>query len=226
MRSILLFLICLTSFNVSANDIIFPENITVLSVNGIEQSNNFFARETQIEFSTGNQVVVLKYQDLIEGDDDHTNVKSKPFVVLFTLSESLNAKDKIMVVTPSIEELSQAKAFAKNPIVKLLMGNGEEIASVNQSLIKFNAQGQFAKLAHNNQSAKLNDSVIANNQTSNMHNMFKEKCPYNGQQAHNVSNIGRLKCLWNKASKAEKEAFIYYVLADQQSVIQTLKKDK
>ena len=131
-----------------------------------------------------------------------------------------------MVVTPSIEELSQAKAFAKNPIVKLLMGNGEEIASVNQSLIKFNAQGQFAKLAHNNQSAKLNDSVIANSQTSNMHNMFKEKCPYNGQQAHNVSNIGRLKCLWNKASKAEKEAFIYYVLADQQSVIQTLKKDK
>ena len=225
MRSILLFLICLMSFNISANVIIFPENITVLSVNGIEQSNNFFARETQIEFSTGNQVVVLKYQDLFEGDDDHTNVKSKPFVVLFNLSESLNAKDRITVVTPNIEELSQAKAFAKNPKVKLLMGSGKEIASVNQSLIKFNAQGQFAKLAHN-KSAKLNDNVIANSQTSNKHNMLKEKCPENGQQAPDVSNIGRLKCLWNKANKAEKEAFIYYVLAEQQSVIQTLKKDQ
>lgn len=225
MRSILLFLICLMSFNVSANVIIFPENITVLSVNGIEQSNNFFARETQIEFSTGNQVVVLKYQDLFEGDDDHTNVKSKPFVVLFNLSESLNAKDKITVITPIIEELSQAKAFAKNPKVKLLMGNGEEIASVNQSLIKFNAQGQFAKLAHN-KSAKLNGSVIENSQTSNKHNMLKEKCPENGQQASNVSSIERLKCLWNKANEAEKEAFIYYVLADQQSAIQTLKKGR
>ena len=50
MRSILLFLICLTSFNVSANDIIFPENITVLSVNGIEQSNNFLLEKPRLNF--------------------------------------------------------------------------------------------------------------------------------------------------------------------------------
>ncbi|WP_085297163.1 DUF2057 family protein [Cognaticolwellia mytili] len=215
MRSILLFLICLMSFNVSANVIIFPENITVLSVNGIEQSSHFFARETQIEFSTGNQVVVLKYQDLFEGDDDHTKVKSKPFVVLFTLNELLNAKNKIMAVTPRIEELSQAKAFAKNPKVKLLMESGKEIASVNQSLIKFNAQGQFVKLTHNNKSAKLNESVIANSQTINKHNMLKEKCSDNRQQAHKVSSIERLKCLWNKANKAEKEAFLHYISAQQ-----------
>jgi uncharacterized protein YccT (UPF0319 family) len=214
------------TLSVNAHVITFPENIIVVSVNGVEQPKHFFARETEHVFVTGNHVVVLKYQDLFEGDDDHTNVKSKPFVVLFTLNELLTMKEKITVVTPSLDELTQAKAFAKCPQVKLLTQRGDEIASVNQSLIKFNAQGKFVQLANNTKSAILSDNVTANSQINHKHSMRKASGSNKEQEAGEESDLERLKCLWQKTNKAEQKAFIDYVLTQQQTDIQTLKANK
>ncbi len=226
MRSVLLCLIFLMSFNVNASVIIFPENIIVVSVNGVEQSTTFFASETQLDFAAGSHVVVLKYQDLFEGDDDHTKVKSKPFVVLFTLNELLTRKEKITVVPPNLDDLKQAKAFAKRPKVKLLTESGDEIASVNQSLITFNAQGKFVQLANNTKSTILSDNATANSQINHKDSLRRVSCSNNELRAGEVSNLERLKCLWQKANKVEQESFIDYVFAQQQAVIPTLKANK
>jgi uncharacterized protein YccT (UPF0319 family) len=226
MRLALIFFTFLMSFSVNASVIIFPENIIVVSVNGIEHSSSFFTRETQLDFPIGKHVVVLKYQDLFEGDDDHTKVKSKPFVVLFSLDESSASDDEISVVTPNLDELKQAKMFAKSPKIKLFAENGDEITTVNQSLIKFNAQGQFVKLANDTKSDILSDNVTANSQINHKRSTRKVSCCNINQESGEESDLERLKCLWKKTNKAEQEAFIYFVLAQQQAAIQSLKGNK
>ena len=229
MRFVILFIVFLVSFNINASIIIFPENIIVESVNGIEQERHFFARETQLDLPTGNHVIVVKYQDLFEGDDDHTKVKSKPFVLLFTLPESFSNSEKITAVLPKLDDLREAKTFAKNPKLTLLAESGEEISSINQSLIAFKAQGTFEQLANNTKSAALEHTIVANKPSSynaSIKHKVELSCNDKAQESINSSKLERLKCLWQNASKGDQEAFIYYVLAKQQSAIQALEKNK
>jgi uncharacterized protein YccT (UPF0319 family) len=224
MRSVFLFLIMLLPLNVNASVLMFPENILVVSVNGVEQSSGFFASETKLDLAAGEHILVLKYQDLFDGDDDHTKVSSEPFVMLFTLDETLATNKRIIVKTPNLNELSQARVFAKNPKIKLLTENGDEIISINQSLIKFNAQGKFLQLANANKS--LTDAAVKNQRKKLSRNTIKTACLDKIKPVENLSQLNQLKCLWQETDKTEQEAFIYFVLAERQSSLQTLKVDK
>jgi hypothetical protein len=215
MRLALPSLIFLMSFYLNANVITFPENIIVISVNDVEQSSHFFARETKLDLAVGNHVLVLKYQDLFDGDDDHTKVKSKPFVVLFTLDASIATNELITAETPHLDELKQAKQFAKNPKIKLLTQSGREISSVNQSLLTFNAQGRFTPSI----------SAVETRQIVNIDTNIKKVLP-EACKTPKLSDFEQLKCLWKKTSKVEQQAFIYFILAEQQTLIEALSNTK
>lgn len=210
MSKILFSLILLISATVNASVITFPESIIVVSVNGVEQPSHFFAQQTIVELAEGDHILVLKYQDLFEGDDDHTNVKSKPFVLIFTLSQA-QANNAINVVTPILDELKLAKSFAKSPKVSLMDENSNEINSINESLLSFNAKSKFKQLT----ATKTANSKVVNNSAivARMNIAAKKVC--NSNEVENNSQLEQLKCLWQTSNKAEQEAFIYYILEQQ-----------
>lgn len=210
MSKILFSLILLISVTVNASVITFPESIIVVSVNGVEQPSHFFAQQTTVELAEGDHILVLRYQDLFEGDDDHTNVKSKPFVLIFTLSQA-QANNAINVATPILDELKSAKSFAKSPKVSLMDENSNEINSINESLLSFNAKSKFKQLT----AAKIANSKVVNNSASvaRMKTAVKKAC--NSNEVDNNSQLEQLKCLWQTSNKAEQEAFIYYILEQQ-----------
>lgn len=219
MRAAFLCLIFLMSLNVNASVLTLPENIIVISVDGVEQPSHFFARETRLDLPKGQHILVLKYQDLFDGDDDHTKVSSKPFVLLFTLTKN----EAITVKPPILEELSAAKKFAKKPEVKLLNASGNEIASVSQSLIKFNAQGTLAQLANASaEPAPRVDKKAEQHADLGAKVVFDNLCMNKGTKP--LAQLEQLKCLWKASNKAQQEAFIYFLLAEQQSMLKTLKK--
>ena len=213
MSKILFSLILLISVTVNASVITFPESIIVVSVNGVEQPSHFFAQQTTVELAEGDHILVLKYQDLFEGDDDHTKVKSKPFVLIFTLSQA-QANNAINVAsTPILDELKLAKSFAKSPKVSLMDENSNEINSINESLLSFNAKSKFKQLTatktHSANSKVVNNSAIV----ARMNIAAKKVC--NNNEVENNSQLEQLKCLWQTSNKAEQEAFIYYILEQQ-----------
>lgn len=210
MSKILFSLILLISVTVNASVITFPESIIVVSVNGVEQPSHFFAQQTTVELAEGDHILVLKYQDLFEGDDDHTNVKSKPFVLIFTLSQA-QANNAINVATPILDELKLAKSFAKSPEVSLMDENSNEINSINESLLSFNAKSKFEQLTV----PKTAKSNVVNNSTIVAHMNIAAKKACNGNEVENNSQLEQLKCLWQTSNKAEQEAFIYYILEQQ-----------
>lgn len=210
MNKILFTLILLISATVNASVITFPESIIVVSVNGVEQPSHFFAKQTTVELAEGDHILVLKYQDLFEGDDDHTKVKSKPFVLIFTLSKA-QANSAINVATPILDELKLAKRFAKSPKVSLMDENSNEINSINESLLSFNAKSKFKQLT----ATKTANSKVANNNAiiASMNTAAKKAC--SGNEVEINSQLEQLKCLWQSSNKAEQEAFIFYILEQQ-----------
>lgn len=228
MRTVLFSLVFLFSLTVKASVVSFPENLIVESINGIEQSGHFFAQETRIELAAGNHVLVLKYQDLFDGDDDHTKVRSKPFVVLFTLT-SVQAKENITASTPSLDELSDAKRFAKNPKIKLVNASGKQISAINQSLLSFNAANKFQQLSNVNQAKDAHSANSASKHTiiANTDGSTRLKTAVATPTLSNIackendSRLEQLKCLWNLSSQSEQEAFVYFVLAQQQAALNT-----
>jgi uncharacterized protein YccT (UPF0319 family) len=133
------------------------------------------------------------------------------------LDASIAIDEPITAKTPLLDELKQAKQFAKNPKVKLLTQSGQEISSVNQSLLTFNAQGRFTSSI----SAVETEQMAMTNTNTSTKDVLREACI-----ATKLSDLEQLKCLWQKTSKVEKKSFIYFILAEQQTLIEALSSTK
>ncbi len=215
MSKVIIILLMTLACHVHASVLTIPDNIIVLSVNGEEQVNSFFAKETQLTLEQGEHVLVLKYQDFFEGWDDHTKVTSKPFIALFTLSKTQLQNSTLIMKTLVLEELAQAKRFAKNPHVVISTLQGKEIKVFNQSLIAFNAQARFSQLT-NSDSNDEGEKMASVATVENTERVNAEVCTSNQGHISELSRLARLKCLWHASSKMDQEAFVYFILANQQ----------
>ena len=217
MSKVIIILLMTLAFNVHASVLTIPDNIIVLSVNGEEQVNSFFAKETQLTLEQGEHVLVLKYQDIFEGWDDHTKVTSKPFIALFTLSKTQLQNSTLIMKTIVLEELAQAKRFSKNPHVVISTAQGKEIKVFNQSLIAFNAQLRFSQLTNSNPNSNDEGEKMTGVATvENIKLVNADICTSNQGHISELSRLARLKCLWHASSQMEQEAFVYFILSDQQ----------
>jgi uncharacterized protein YccT (UPF0319 family) len=217
MSKVIIILLMTLAFNVHASVLTIPDNIIVLSVNGEEQVNSFFAKEIQLTLEQGEHVLVLKYQDIFEGWDDHTKVTSKPFIALFTLSKTQLQNSTLIMKTIVLEELAQAKRFSKNPHVVISTAQGKEIKVFNQSLIAFNAQLRFSQLTNSNPNSNDEGEKMTGVATvENIKLVNADICTSNQGHISELSRLARLKCLWHASSQMEQEAFVYFILSDQQ----------
>ncbi len=221
MSKVIIILLMTLAFNVHASVLTIPDNIIVLSVNGEEQVNSFFAKEIQLTLEQGEHVLVLKYQDIFEGWDDHTKVTSKPFVALFTLSKAQLQNSTLIMKTIVLEELAQAKRFSKNPHVVISTAQGKEIKVFNQLLIAFNAQLRFSQLTNSNSNSNPNsndegEKMAGVATVENIKLVNADICTSNQGHISELSRLARLKCLWHASSQMEQEAFVYFILSDQQ----------
>ena len=114
-----------------------------------------------------------------------------------------------------LEELAQAKRFAKNPHVVISTAQGKEIKVFNQSLIAFNAQVRFSQLT-NSDSNDEGEKMAGVATVENTERVNAEVCTSNQGHISELSRLARLKCLWHASSKMDQEAFVYFILANQQ----------
>ena len=70
----LLLAVSLMSTNVLASELIFPEMYEVLKVNGTAYKGSFFEQESRLSLPAGKHVVLYRYNELFEGDDDHVKL--------------------------------------------------------------------------------------------------------------------------------------------------------
>lgn len=194
MYKYLLLLAVMFVVKAQAVTLVVPERFIVLSVNDEEQPSNFFAQQTQLTLEKGEYILLLKYQDLFDGDDDHTTVKSKPFVVTFTITDQLPKQTVLTVESQLIDDVKQAKVFARKPTVSIVTNHGYKLTSQSQSLLRYQYQDKSENV--------LNEKV--NNTQANACDL----------QASS-DNSEKLKCLWLRSSKEEQEAFVYFILSQR-----------
>lgn len=108
-----------------AGEVNFPEELLPLQVNDREIEHSFFNKVRQLELPAGVHRIKVKYSDLFELDyDEHEVVNSKPFWVEVTI------KDRdYQVRFESIEDVEQARAFAKSPKIWLQPQKGDTVAA-------------------------------------------------------------------------------------------------
>lgn len=143
-----LFVFLLFSDFSSANILTVPEWFEVLKVDGKTYSSDFFSTTQLIEMNDGKHVLLLKYKELFDDpeNDDHTTIKSEPFLVMFSMQgQPLKVASKVN------KDESEARVFAESPLVKLIDQNGKERQSTTMLLADFE-QKQF-------QSALLNQAI-------------------------------------------------------------------
>jgi uncharacterized protein YccT (UPF0319 family) len=228
MKKYLLGILTLLSVNVSAAVLHVPETIIVSNIDGVERDESFFAEGAQIELTAGEHSITWLYQDFIEGDeDDHTKVKSELYVTFFTIkSES----KELFIRTGELLELDEARAFSKNPEISIETIDSIAIKILTQSLFDVNSATKFKQLNDFTQSTseELTQRTISpSSQNSNALGVEladKKQFPKlpithtNCQSEKKMTSIEMLKCVWNNASKSERDAFVYFVLAEQQAI--------
>lgn len=136
MRLSFLFLLFFSS-SVFAGHLWLPKEVTIISINGQPYQNSFFASDTELALTPGQQLLVLEYKDIFENydDDDHTTIKSEPYVVIFNVGK----QDKLTLKLPGITGEQQARDFAGKFNIRLLNASNSEHPVFVQGLMKYKA---------------------------------------------------------------------------------------
>lgn len=202
----LLSLLTLVTLQTQAATLTLPETFTAVTVNDIEQPSHFFAKKTVLELAKGDHTIVIEYKDLFDGDDDHTTVRSKPIVLLFSLNEQEAANAKLSIKTLPLIEVEDAKAFVKKPKMTIVDQHNIEIVSVVESLTAFNSRRAFNAFEQTKASGRAKSRAVINKPISS--------CDVSNEQI----SLAQLKCVWSKSSKTDQEAFVHFILAQQYGV--------
>lgn len=125
--------IIFSSLNSFANEILIPENITVISINGEEQGFSFFSRQTKFPINVGANVIQVRYEELFDDseNDDHVIIKSKPFMVTFDVEGDTDLK----LIVPYLVDEADARKFAKKPEVIIETLAGEQLITKQNKAI-------------------------------------------------------------------------------------------
>ncbi|KZW99991.1 hypothetical protein JL49_14010 [Pseudoalteromonas luteoviolacea] len=108
-----------------SGEVKFPEELLPLQVNNTEIEHSFFNKVRTLELPTGVHRIKVKYSDLFELDyDEHEVVDSAPFWVEVELGEG-----DYQVRFEEIEDVEQARRFAKSPSIWLQAKLGETVSA-------------------------------------------------------------------------------------------------
>lgn len=115
-----------------ADQLILPEAINVLEVNGKPFKTSFFSSKRKVKLTKGEQKVLVQYVDYYDLDfDDHEKVKSKPFLLIFQ-----HDKGDLSTNFVRPETLKAAKAFALKPSLKLIHQANQKEVAVKAKVVK------------------------------------------------------------------------------------------
>ncbi|MBQ4813864.1 DUF2057 domain-containing protein [Pseudoalteromonas luteoviolacea] len=117
-----------------SGEVNFPEELLPLQVNDTEIEHSFFNKVRTLDLPAGVHRIKVKYSDLFELDyDEHEVVDSAPFWVEVELRDG-----DYQVRFEAIEDVEQARRFAKSPSIWLQAKQGEKVSAkrVTQQLSK------------------------------------------------------------------------------------------
>lgn len=188
--SVLLALLPMTSF---AAKLLIPAEFSVVRVNGEEFSTSLILQDTELNLTTGQNVLVLKYKERFEDDldDSHQIIGSESFILLFSVAS--NNDLKFSYAKPINK--SAAQEFSKKPVVNILDSNGSKLAVINQALSSYHDQVMQETIVRRQEVVK--KSLESGDQTT-----FTKTGP---------DNLAMLKYWWSQASDVEKQEFIKHL---------------
>jgi len=115
-----------------ADQLVLPEAINVLEVNGKPFKTSFFSSKRKVKLTKGEQKILVQYVDYYDLDfDDHEKVKSKPFLLSFQHDKGDLSTDFIRP-----ETLKAAKAFALKPSLNLVHQVNQKKVVVKAEVVK------------------------------------------------------------------------------------------
>ncbi|GHF93081.1 DUF2057 family protein [Thalassotalea marina] len=180
------FLSSLYSF---ANEILIPENITVISINGEEQGFNLFNRQTKFAINVGANVMQVRYEELFEDieNDDHVTIKSKPFMIAFEVKGNTSLK----LIVPRMLDETVARKFAKNPNVTIETTTGEQLLTKQNKMVDLIAKEQIKALEQNTTTT-----------------LSKKQHSESIQQTDATMALDMLNYWWQQANKEQRAIFL------------------
>lgn len=185
------------SFSSFSSTLTIPENFQLLKVNGKEYSSSLFAKEVQLELTSGKHVLLLRYKEMFEDDDndDHTTIKSPPFLLMFDIyNEPLQIKSVHFI------DDSTARAYAKKPTVVLENTKKVKVASKSLLLSEFEQNQYRAALT------KVQNEQVELMSTSTLESKQSIQQPANLKQNSRASEM--LNYWWQQATAHEQQQFI------------------
>ncbi len=228
MYKLLLIILLLFTSQSYANTLVVPALFEVLKVDGKKFDSGFFRTEQSIKLVNGQHVILLRYEELFEDmeNDDHTIVKSEPFVVMF----NINQVPLKLVAKPNIDEADALK-FIEKPKVSLVDKNNTPVNSTTMLLSEFE-QDQFQQVLAEKvvKASAMNDnkaSVKTNHSkptiAANVNTMSDSKSSTNKEAkvqpvSSNVQDSRALDMLnywWQQASAEQKQMFISNMITNK-----------
>ena len=181
---LLLGVMALLAFSAGANQITFPEVYDVLKVDGQERISNFFERKTEIPLTTGRHVILYRYNELFEDDDDgHTKIKSEPYVLVLQ-----KGQESVVVNNPDNLDEAQARKYAELPKLSINSESGAEVVFKTFALSEFEQQ-QYRS--------------VLDSQTEKVLQTSEKKQTVSGANALNMLNYW-----WQQATEQERTEFL------------------
>lgn len=177
----------------TAAELIVPEEFEVVRLNGEEYSAPFFSSATELYLPAGQNVLVLRYKELFDDDteDHHITVKSKPFILLF----SVGKEEKLKFSYPKQTDGEGAQQFAKAPSVRLVKSNGSAVPIITQSLATYNDTVMKETLSRR-------QAIVKQNLSEDDKGQFNQTGP---------QSLPMLKYWWQQASEKEQKQFLNFI---------------
>lgn len=221
------------STSILASDLKVPDNIQVTKVNGKSTSFGLIQKETKVGLNEGRNVIVLHYRDSFEDydNDDFTNVKSEPYVLIF---DSVNSQDYI-IQNVDIDDEDKAKQFAENFAVTLFNSSGDSVAKTLTTeheylsrIEAYVAQAEkenetVAQTAPRSISAKSSAPEVAiisaakvssgnvTTTSESKNTTVNTRRESKSEQTKNPHTLNMLQYWWSQATEAEKKAFKQHI---------------
>ena len=185
-----------------AGKLMVAETLKVLEINGVEHSGSFLAKSSEFDISTGEQKLLLKYQEFFEDDDENfATIRSKPFLFSFIAQDNQDYKLK----TPSLEGESEGKDFAKKPSV-ILTNSQAEIVMAKVDLLtaaSVTAPSPVPVAQTTSVQAPLSKNTAAPQTRPAPANASSKK-----QNSADPRALSMLTYWWEQASSEQRQAFL------------------
>lgn len=190
-----------------ANQLLLPDTIKLIELNGQEQSFSFFESSTDVELMQGQNVLVLQYKELFDDydNDDHTTIKSLSFIVI--LNNESN-KD-LSLLTEDINNLNEARNYAKDPQITIIDENQKNIQFFKQELKSYLASNKLPSLT---QPAK---QSIAEEPKKLPVDSFSNQINVTQINSNTPEALNMLKFWWRQASEQQRAEFLSVIKNDK-----------